>query len=66
MILDIGHQMNQLVELTGTTRLVLDSPNETEAKDLEAHALAFIAPSCKLLLLHGSCSELHNCIARFR
>lgn len=51
---------------TQATRLLLASPIETVARDLEAHALAFIAPSCKLLLLQGSFRELHNCIARFR
>lgn len=54
------------IQLTGTTLLVLLSPNETEAKDLEAQALAFIAPSCKLLFLHGSFKEFNNCFARLR
>jgi len=51
---------------TGAPLLVLASPIETVARDLEAQALAFIAPSCKLLFLQGSFKELNSCIARFR
>lgn len=48
------------------TRLVLPSPIETVARDLEAQTLAFSAPSCRLLLLQGTLRQLMDCIIRFR
>lgn len=47
-----------------TRLLELASPIETVAKDL-AHAFAFIAPPCKLLLLQGSLKWLNSWIAPF-